>query len=102
MDYCRPVIADRSLLKFAKTDMPYIKDFILGDSKACCDVCGFHFKHSDLRKRWDGAMVCTKDFELRHPQDMIKARSERNTVKDARPEPEYRFLGTNEITAGSL
>ncbi len=76
--------------------------FVLGDSKAVCDVCGFHMHQSDLRKRWDGAMVCDADWESRHPQDLIKARAERNNVKDARPEPEHRFLGTNEITADDL
>lgn len=82
--------------------MAYVNDFILGDSKATCDSCGFHFKQSELRKRWDGAMVCPADFETRHPQDLIKPRSERNHVKDARPEPAYRFLGTNEITTDDL
>jgi hypothetical protein len=82
--------------------MAYVNDFILGDSKACCDVCGFHFKGSQLRKRWDGAMVCSKDYEVQHPQDNIKIRAERNNVKDARPEPEYRFLAVGEITAADL
>ena len=77
-------------------------NFVLGDSKAVCDVCGFHFKQSQLRKRWDGAMCCTKDWESRHPQDTIKARSERSVVRNARPEPEYRFLSTNEIQPEDL
>jgi hypothetical protein len=76
--------------------------FILGDSNAICDCCGFKFKQSQLRKRWDGAMVCSADWEARHPQDMLKARSERNTVKDARLEPEPRFLGPNEVKASDL
>lgn len=76
--------------------------FILGDSNAICDECGFKFKQSQLKKRWDGAMVCSADFELRHPQDTIKARPERNNVKNARPEPEYRFLAVGEITADDL
>lgn len=77
-------------------------NFILGDSNAICDCCGFKFKASMLRKRWDGAMVCRDDFELRHPQDSLKARPERNNVKDARPEPSYRFLAVGEITADQL
>lgn len=77
-------------------------EFILGDSNAICDVCGFKMKQSSLRKRWDGAMVCSKDFELQHPQDNIKIRGERNNVKDARPEPEHRFLAVGEITADDL
>lgn len=76
--------------------------FRLGDSKAVCDRCGFHKYQSELRKEWNGAMVCSECWEPRHPQDLIKARSERNHVKDARPEPAYRFLGTNEITAEDL
>lgn len=76
--------------------------FILGDSNAICDCCGFKFKQSQLRKRWDGAMVCRADFELRHHQDSLRARPERNNVKDARPEPEYRFLAVGEITGGDL
>lgn len=76
--------------------------FILGDSKACCDCCGFDYKLSQLRKRWDGAMVCDKDWEPRHPQDSLKARPERNNVKNARTEPAPRYLEANEITAADL
>lgn len=77
-------------------------EFILGDSNSLCDCCGFKFKHSQLRKRWDGAMVCSKDWEPRHPQDSIKIRGERNNIRDARPEPEYRFLAVGEITSDDL
>lgn len=76
--------------------------FILGDSNAICDSCGHKYKQSQLRKRWDGAMVCSADWEPRHPQDLIKARPERNNVKNARFEPAYRFLDANEITPESL
>jgi hypothetical protein len=76
--------------------------FILGDSNAICDCCGFKFKQSQLRKRWDGAMVCSKDFELRHPQDTIKIRPERSIVRDARVEPEPRYVQANEISAEDL
>jgi len=77
-------------------------NFVLGDAKAVCDCCGFHFKQSQLKKRWDGAMVCKDDWEPQHPQDNIRPRTERNKFKDARYEPEYRFLGTNEITGDDL
>jgi hypothetical protein len=76
--------------------------FILGDSKAVCDVCGFDMHQSQLRKRWDGAMVCAKDFETRHPQDSIRARPERSNVRDARPAVEPRYLAVGEITADDL
>lgn len=76
--------------------------FILGDSKAVCDECGFDFHQSMLRKRWDGAMVCAADWNPRHPQDLIHAKPERNTVKDARPAPAYRYLAVGEITGDDL
>ncbi len=76
--------------------------FIIGDANGVCDCCGFEFKQSELKKRWDGAMVCRKDWEPRHPQDSLTARPERNNVKDARPEPAYRFLEVGEITGDSL
>lgn len=40
---------------------------------ALCDVCGFKKKSSELRKRWDGMMVCADDWEPRHPQDFLRA-----------------------------
>lgn len=82
--------------------MPYINDFVLGDSKAVCDVCGFDYKQSQLRKRWDGAMVCSNDWESKHPQDLIKIRGERNNVKDARIPPEPHYVAIGENTADKL
>ena len=82
--------------------MSYINDFVLGDSKSTCDVCGFDFKQSQLRKRWDGAMVCSKDWEPRHEQDKIKIRPERNNVKDARIPPDPHFVAIGENTADRL
>lgn len=37
---------------------------------AICDVCGFKYPAGTLLKRWDGLMVCKRDWEPRHPQDM--------------------------------
>lgn len=45
----------------------------LGDWNALCDVCGFKFKSCDLKKRWDGYMVCKEDWEPKHPSLMYKA-----------------------------
>lgn len=77
-------------------------DFVLGDFNSICDECGFKYKGSQLKKRWDGAMVCQKDWEPRHPQDLIKLNQERNAVKDPRPEPEHHFVALNENTAAKL
>jgi len=68
-----------------------------GDWLTLCDVCGFKHYASELRERWDGRMVCRQDWELRHPQDLIRLpRAERgipwarswNTAMD-------KFVGTN-------
>lgn len=62
--------------------------FRSGDWNAICDVCGQKFKAHQLRKRWDGLMVCNEDWEMRHPQDLIRPIKERNSVPWTRPRPE--------------
>jgi hypothetical protein len=48
-----------------------------GNWKVTCHVCGFWYPSSEIRKRWDGLLVCPKDYETRHPQTLIKVRGER-------------------------
>jgi hypothetical protein len=43
---------------------------------AICDVCGFKFKNTDLRKRWDGYMVCKNDYEIRHALDFYTTKND--------------------------
>lgn len=62
-----------------------------GTYNAICDVCGFKFKALDLKKRWDGAMVCDDDFEERHPLEFSGEIKESKPVEDPRPDPEPRF-----------
>jgi hypothetical protein len=65
---------------------PGPKDYLkVGDWNAFCDVCGFKFKSSELRKRWDNLMVCAEDFEMRHPQDLIKSIPEKPAPPFSRP-----------------
>lgn len=63
----------------------------LGAWNSVCDVCGFRFKSTDLKKRWDGLMVCKKDWEPRHPQDLIRIRGETAFPSWTRPEPTDTF-----------
>ena len=44
-----------------------------GDNWMVCDVCGFEMYASEAKERWDGALVCPEDYEVRHPQDFVKA-----------------------------
>lgn len=57
-----------------------------GTWNCLCDVCGFKFKATDLRLRWDGAFVCSKDWETRHPQDFVRGRVDKQRVDIARPD----------------
>jgi hypothetical protein len=34
-----------------------------------CQVCRKKVKASEIKKRWDGLLVCDEDFEHRHPND---------------------------------
>lgn len=43
---------------------------------AICDVCGFKFKNYQLKKRWDGYMVCKEDYEMRHPMDFYTTKND--------------------------
>jgi hypothetical protein len=76
--------------------------YIPGEHYVYCDCCGFKTRSSQARRRWDGAIVCAADWEPRHPQDTLRARGERQSIKDARPEPENVFVGENEVQPSDL
>lgn len=73
-----------------------------GDSRAVCDECGGVFYRSEMRERWDRAIVCKNDWEPRQPQDFVRAKKDKIMVKGSRPEPADRFLTTNEIQPEDL
>jgi len=79
------------------------KDYLaLGDFNAICDVCGFKFKGSELRRRWDGFMVCESDYEQRHPQDLIRLRPERMSTPFVRPPGTDQFVVVGPVDPNSL
>ena len=53
---------------------------------AICDVCGFQYKASEMRKRWDGLIVCAADYETRHPLDFYRVRNDHHKLPWTRPE----------------
>lgn len=66
--------------------------YVHGTSNAICDVCGFKYKLSDLRKRWDGMLVCNEDWESRHPLDYPPSIRPNSVPEDTRPDnpnPEF-------------
>lgn len=75
--------------------------YISGDYYLLCEVCGFKIRRSEAMKRWDGAMVCRKDYEERQPLDLIEVPADRQNVLDARY-AEPIFVTDNEIQPGDL
>lgn len=63
-----------------------------GQWSAICDVCGFEFYSGELKKRWDGLMVCDKDFELDHPQKYLRVREDKISVPWVRSDPSETFI----------
>lgn len=78
--------------------------FKSGDHWVICDVCGFAYRQSKCKERWDGAVVCKYDWEQRHPQDFLKARDEQTAARGlvrSDPEPVY-IEDEGEVTKDDL
>jgi len=65
----------------------------VGEWNVTCDVCSKKIKAGEARKRWDGFIVCPDDYEIRHPQDFVKARQDKISVPFTRPIPTDIFIG---------
>ena len=72
--------------------MSYKPRYDKGDWIAVCDSCGRYYKASTLRKRWDGLMVCSSDWETRHPQDFVRGKAEKQIPPWTRSKSEDTFL----------
>ena len=57
-----------------------------GTWNVLCDVCGFKFKNVDIKKRWDGLMVCFDDWEPRHESDFQHGVTDDPSVPYTRPD----------------
>jgi hypothetical protein len=51
---------------------------LFGSQNGICDDCGFQFKQVDLRKKWDGLVVCRDCWEPRHPSDLYAYKAHDN------------------------
>lgn len=56
-----------------------------------CDVCGFKYKSDQIKKRWDGLMVCPQDWEMDHPQKYLRVTEDRQTVPFVRKQNDDTF-----------
>lgn len=74
--------------------MSYKARYDKGDWKTICDACGRIFKATELRKRWDGFMVCEQDWEPRQPQDFVRGVADIQAPTWTRPENPNTFALT--------
>lgn len=72
--------------------MPYPGHYVHGDHRAVCDVCGQTYLASQMRMRWDNLFVCKEDWEVRHPQDFVRAIPDDMRAEPARPPPPDVFV----------
>lgn len=73
--------------------MGHIGFYVRGDWNAQCDQCGVYWKASQLRKRWDNAMVCRKCWERRNPQDFVRGIPDKQAPAWTRPPNTDVFVG---------
>jgi len=71
--------------------------YVKGDFNVICDICGFKYKGSQLRKQWDGIRACsgagTNDcWSPRHPQLSVRGRADKQAPPWVRPEPDDVFI----------
>ena len=79
--------------------------YVVGAWNAVCDRCGFEFKNHELKKEWTGLRVCGKCFEVRHPQDFVRGKADRQAPAWVRPETDGTDVSVgsgNEVNAGDL
>lgn len=64
-----------------------------GDHWVQCDKCSKILRSSKARITWDNLIVCPKDWEPRHPQDMIRSKEDNQAAKGlVRPESDDVFI----------
>jgi len=69
--------------------------FISGEFNVTCDVCSKKIKAHEAKHRWDGFIVCHEDWEPRHEQDFVRARSDKITIPFQRPIPTLLFTNVS-------
>jgi len=62
------------------------------DYNAICDSCGLQYKASQLKKRWDGLMVCKDDWEQRHISDFYYTRNDTHILPYIRTKEAYKAV----------
>jgi hypothetical protein len=62
---------------------------VLGSWNVICDSCGFKKKSYQVRKRWDGLIVCADTcWETDHPQKYLRVHGDVIAPPFVRPDPD--------------
>lgn len=62
--------------------------YVPGTYNVISDLSGFEYKRKDMMFTWNGLLVGKDEWEEKHPQLTIRAKSDRQSVPDARPPQE--------------
>lgn len=62
--------------------------YVPGDHKVICDLCGLTYMRSETKMQWDNLLACRECYSPKHPQDIIRPKTDKQTVDIARPESE--------------
>jgi hypothetical protein len=72
-----------------------------GQWNGLCDRCNAKTKSGNLKQDWQGFIVCPSCYEVRHPQDFIRAKMDKMVVPFTRPRGTDSFLDFCTIYGGS-
>ena len=77
--------------------------YIPGDWNAISDVSGLQFKRSEMALTWDNKLVeKTREFDIKHPQLIIRPRKDDIAVTITRTRGEDPELQDDPITSSQL
>lgn len=63
-----------------------------GSYNAICYRCGQKYKASQLKREWEGFMVCPRCFEQRNAQDFLRPMKDQQAVPWSQPQPPDSFV----------
>jgi hypothetical protein len=65
-----------------------------------CDRTGFRVRAERTKKEWDQLIVRDQSWEIRQPQDFVRGVRDDQTVPEARPRPNFTFIGVQTTLSG--
>lgn len=71
------------------------------DPRATCQVCGFDFNRSALRKNWRGLLVCKDDWEARNAQEFVRGVRDEQRVRGGAAPPAADLFKEPSVTTPS-